>query len=105
MSKKDVDRSFRISEISANTDGIGHSVYRGKRPAQAALKAFNWYCRKSGEKTCKTEFTLEEITTADQPGKKFNYIGERKQLEVPKEIKRDGKSYLVHYSSSVHKLV
>lgn len=95
-------RSFRLMSVTPN-DGIDlEGIYHGRGPGQAALKAFNWYCRKADLSPCKRKFTLEEITR-DKPQKRFHYIGERRQLIPPKEIQRDGKSYLVKYESTVHK--
>jgi len=90
-------RKFQLKSI--NNIDISSNVYNGKRPAQAALKAFNWYCRKTGEKSCNANFIIEELGIR----KKFQYIGIRKLLEKPKEIKRNNDVYLVRYETIVHK--
>ncbi len=96
-------RSFRIVAVS-HDDSINFEdgVYHGRGPGQAALKAFNWYCRKTGLSACKRRFSIEEITRG-KSHKQFHYVGSRKQLCPPKEIERQGKPYLVHYESSIRK--
>lgn len=96
-------RSFRIVAVS-HDDGIEFEdgVYHGRGPGQAALKAFNWYCRKTGLDVCNRRFTVEEITRGSNH-KKFHYVGSRKRLQRPKEIVRDGKSYPVYYDATIRK--
>nr|QBK87245.1 MAG: hypothetical protein LCMAC201_01470 [Marseillevirus LCMAC201] len=96
-------RSFRIVAVS-HDDGISFEdgIYHGRGPGQAALKAFNWYCRKSGLQSCKRRFSIEDITRG-RSRKQFHYVGTRKQLAVPKIIERDGENYLVQYSSKILK--
>ena len=92
----------------SHDDGIKFEVgiYHGRGPGQAALKAFNWYCRKTKLEACKRRFTIEEIIDEITQGslrKQFHYVGSRKRLLPPKEIERDKEIYLVHYESTVHK--
>ncbi len=96
-------RSFRIVAVS-HDDGTDfeEGIYHGRGPGQAALKAFNRYCRKSALDGCVRRFTIEEITRGSVR-KQFHYVGSRKQLIPPKEVEREGNVYLVHYESSVHK--
>jgi len=94
------ERRFRM--ISIGDEEITSSVYTGKRPAQAALKSFNWYCRRSGQKACEKKFIIKELTK-EKDGKEFQYLGVRKQLDTPKEIKRNDKVYTVQYTTTVHK--
>ncbi len=96
-------RSFRIISVS-HDDGVNFEkgIYHGRGPGQAALKAFNWYCRKSGLTTCIRRFSVEEITNGTA-GKSFPYVGTRRQLEKPKEIERAGKEYIVKYELKVRK--
>ena len=102
MSEKK-NRSFRIVATS-HDDGIEFEkgIYHGRGPGQAAIKAFNWYCRKTGLNTCMRRFTIEEITRGKNR-KQFHYVGTRRKLDPPKEIERSGKKYLVHYESTVRK--
>ena len=96
-------RSFRIVSVSKD-DGIDFEkgVYHGKLPSQAALKAFNRYCR-NGELThCVRRFTIEEFTRG-KPKKQFHYVGTRKKLTKPIEVERNGVVYKIHYKSTVHK--
>ncbi len=101
MSKN--QRSFRIVASSVG-DGVDleSGIYHGARTNQVALKAFNWYCRKADLDGCVRRFTIEEITRG-KPRKQFHYVGTRKKLIPPKEVERSGKTYLVHYESSVRK--
>ena len=96
-------RSFRIVATSKN-DGldIQDGVYHGRGPGQAALKAFNWYCRKTGLNTCVRRFTIEEITRGSAH-KQFHYVGSRKKLSSPKELVRGHKTYLIHYDTTIRK--
>jgi len=102
MSEK---RSFRIVAVS-HDDGINFEdgIYHGRGPGQAAAKAFSAYCRKTGLKNCNRRFSIEEITRGSNR-KTFHYVGSRKLLSTPKEIKRRGsdKPYLVYYDTTVHK--
>lgn len=100
MSEK---RRFRIVEVS-NDDGVEYKsgVYNGRGPGQAAIKAFNQYCRKADLKNCKRGFTLQEITAGSKK-KQYHYTGERKKLAKPLEIERNGKTYEIKYESKVHK--
>ena len=101
---KEKERSFRIVDVAdSDTSNNDHGIYHGKRPAQAALKAFTWHCRKTSEKSCTRIFTLEELSENKEETKKYVYKGVRKHLDSPKEIKRDGKTYFVYYQSFVHK--
>ena len=103
MAPKKNQRSFRIVAVS-HDDGINFEdgIYHGRGPGQAALKAFNWYCRKTGLNACMRRFSVEE-TTRGKPRKQFHYVGTRRRLQPPKEVERQGKVYLVQYDSSVHK--
>ena len=96
-------RSFRITAVS-HDDGINfeNGIYHGRGPGQAALKAFNWYCRKTGLESCIRRFTIEEITRG-KPHKPFHYVGTRRKLQCPKRVERDGKEYFVQYESTVRK--
>lgn len=96
------ERSYRIVAIS-HDDGIvfDKSVYHG-RPIQAATKAFNWYCRKSGLKNCTRRFTIEEITK-DSKRKHYHYVGRRKKLSTPKPVERNGVIYPLLYEIKVKK--
>lgn len=96
-------RSFRIVAI-ADDDGINfeNGVYYGRGPAQAAAKAFNWYCRKTGLAACTRKFTMEEMTRG-KPRKQFHYVGSRQKLAVPKEIERNGTPYSIHYETTIRK--
>ena len=96
-------RSFRIVASSVD-DGVDFEtgIYHGARTNQAALKAFNQYCRKADLDGCVRRFTIEEITRG-KARKQFHYVGTRKKLVPPKEIERAGKTYLVHYESNVRK--
>lgn len=99
-----ISRSFRIVAVSQD-DGIDFEkgTYHGRGPGQAALKAFNWYCRNAKLSACRRRFTLEEITRGSDR-KQFHYVGSRKKLEVPKKIERlGGVSYSVEYQSTVLK--
>lgn len=98
-------RSFRIVAVSHDDDvSFEDGIYHGRGPGQAALKAFNQYCRKTKLNACKRRFTIEEITRG-RNRKQFHYVGSRKKLSKPKEILRSGESkpYLVHYETTVHK--
>ena len=103
--KEPKQRSFRIVATS-HDDGIDFEdgIYHGRGPGQAALKAFNWYCRKTGLTACKRRFTIEEITRG-KDRKQFHYVGSRKELRPPKEIMREGsaKPYLVRFESNIKK--
>lgn len=102
MSNKN-KRSFRIVAVSQDDNiDFDQGVYHGRGPGQAALKAFNQYCRKAELKRCERRFTLEEMTRG-KPRKQFHYTGTRKRLDPPKEINRGGSVYYVHYDSKVHK--
>ena len=95
-------RTFRLVAVDGNNNyniDLSKGIYKGQRPAQAALKAFNWYCRKTGNESCILNFLLEEI---DPPGKTYRYKGTRRRLSPPKAVKREGKTYLIHYESVVH---
>lgn len=97
------NRSFRLASINPNDNiDFGDGIYNGRGPGQAALKAFNWYCRKADLSPCIRRFSIEEITR-DKPRKQFHYVGTRKELQPPKEIQRDGKTYFVRYESTVRK--
>ena len=100
---KKAQRSFRIVAVS-HDDGIKfeEGVYHGRGPGQAALKAFNWYCRKTDLNACKRRFTIEEITRGSAR-RQFHYVGSRAKLTTPKMIERQGKIYPVYYESAVHK--
>lgn len=103
MEKK--DRIFRIVDVVKN-DGIDFSdgVYHGKRPQQAALKAFNKYCNKAKLQNCTRKFTIEEITR-NSKNKRFSYTGQRKKLDIPKEIERgNGIEYVVKYHTTLTSL-
>ena len=103
MSKNNNRRSFRIIAVSHDDDiKFENGIYHGRGPGQAALKAFNWYCRKTDLNACKRRFSIEEITRGSSR-KQYHYVGSRKKLNPPREIVRNGKSYLVHYESAVHK--
>ena len=103
MPEKKDQRSFRIVAAS-HDDGINFEdgIYHGRGPGQAAIKAFNWYCRKTGLNACKRRFTIEEITRG-KPRKQFHYVGTRRKLQPPKMVERQGKVYPVHFESTVHK--
>ena len=75
-------------------------IYHGRGPGQAALKAFNWYCRKSGLDSCDREFCIEEITK-NKKNKQYFYKGNRIKLEKPKEINRGNKIYYVYYETII----
>ena len=96
-------RSFRIIAVS-HDDGIEFEdgIYHGRGPGQAATKAFNWYCRKTGLHACRRRFSIEEITRGG-PRKQFHYVGSRKELQYPKRIERGKEEYFVHYETTVHK--
>lgn len=80
-----------------------NGLYHGKRPQQAALKAFNRYCTNVDLQTCRIKFTIEEVTK-NSKRKKYTYIGDRQKLQTPKEIKLDnGFEYTVKYKSIVKK--
>jgi hypothetical protein len=97
-------RSFKIVAVSQNDNvNFENGIYHGSRPGQAALKAFNWYCRKAGiNAACKRRFTIEE-RTGGKTHKEFHYVGSRKQLHPPQEIERGGKTYFINYESKVRK--
>jgi len=113
MSIKKV-RKFKIIEM--DTENINETttcelkkyvdfttgVYSGSLPSQAALKAFNTFCRKSGITSCERTFTIEEITD-DKKRKQFTYIGYRVILDPPKEIIRKNTTYTIKYKTTVHK--
>lgn len=96
-------RSFRIVTIDNNAQ-VGDGTYHGRGPGQAALKAFNWYCRKTDLKTCNKRFTIEEITRG-KTRKQFHYVGSRSKLSPPKTVIRRGAEYIVQYKTSVHKVI
>jgi len=97
-------RSFKIISVS-HDDGVNFDkgIYHGSRPGQAALKAFNRYCRNAGLKACKRNFTIEE-TTRGSKHKKYHYVGTRHHLEKPKPIpNEEHPEYYIEYESTVHK--
>lgn len=103
MEKK--GRTFRIVKVAKN-DGVDFhdGVYRGKRPQQAALKAFNKYCNKANLQNCTRKFTIEEITR-NSKNKRFSYTGCRRKLDTPKEIERsNGVGYSIKYHTTLTSL-
>ena len=98
------ERTFKLIAVSDET-GISFEkgVYTGKRAAQAALKAFNQYCRSAKIESCKLHFTIEE-TTRNSKRKRYMYTGIREERAEPKIIERaNGSRYIVKYASSVIK--
>lgn len=98
------ERSFRLVSVPQDSGNVDFEdgVYHGKRPNQAALKAFNWYCRKADLKTCQGRFNLQEITPGSNH-KVYHYVGIRQKLKSPKLIDRGGSSYYVYHKTSVHR--
>lgn len=96
-------RSFKLVGVDGNNNiDLSKGIYKGARPAQAALKAFNWHCRKTGNDTCILHFVIKEITPGSDR-KRFKYKGTRRRLSPPKQVKRENKTYLIHYDSVVHR--
>jgi hypothetical protein len=100
------NRSFRIININNKNDNIvdyEKGVYHGRGPAQAALKAFNWYCRKANLQECNRKITIEEITK-NSNNKQFTYTASRQKLDIPQELTRNGSVYTIKYKSFVKAL-
>ena len=95
-------RHFRLISISEE-EPFTEGVYKGKRPSQAALKAFNRHCRNHNLDECTRKFTIEEIITTKEP-KQYNYVGERIVLPEKKVVQlKSGGTYTIKYKNIVHK--
>lgn len=83
MREKAEIRNFRIVSVSKD-DGVDFekNTFKGVlQPIQAAKKAFNNYCKKSGLIGCVRRFSIEEITKG-KPRRQFHYVGTRKKSEI-----------------------
>lgn len=95
-------RNFRLVAIDGKKVEKG-GTFKGVRPNQVAVKAFNSHCRSLGLKgKCKKTFTIKEITRGSD-NKEFTYVGERKKLSKPRVISRGGSEYKVNFETSVRK--
>lgn len=95
-------RAFRLISISGE-EPFTAGVYKGKRPSQAALKAFNRHCRNHDLEDCVRDFAIEEIIATKEP-KQYHYVGERVRLSEKKEVKlNSGGAYTIQYKNVVHK--
>ena len=90
-------RTFQLIEPATDKS---RAEYHGARAAQAALKAFNWYCRQHELGECELEFTIQEI---GNKYKKYNYIGTRHAIPEKIIIRQNGRVYAIKFQSSVHK--
>lgn len=95
-------RAFRLISISEE-EPSQKGVYKGKRPSQAALKAFNRHCRNHELGDCELDFVIEEIVTTKEP-KQYHYVGQRLRLPEKKQVKlQNGGVYTIQYKNVVHK--
>jgi hypothetical protein len=92
-------------EIALDQLSLKGGRFKGRNPMQAAKKAYTKICNvaaKSGyEGDCSYIFTIHETTQKAGKKKEFTYQGERRKLETPEKIVKDGNIYYVKFSSNV----
>ena len=99
MSTDNKRRTFKMVDIEGGKPLEGDRYYTGA-PSSAARKAFNKWCKEKKLKKCKKTFTMKESTKGSK-NKTYSYVGQRKKLAQPKEIKRNDTVYKVHYETKV----
>ena len=97
-------RSFRIVSVDDNVERVPvqEGIYHGRGPGQAALKAFNWFCRKADREECESVFTIREVTKGGKK-KEYTYLGIRTKLDEPKILKRGDQEYPIQYDTKIRK--
>ena len=98
-------RTFKLVSVTPDSSGLDLSEgrYTGRGPLQAGRKAFSKYCSKAKIDKCRRKFVIQE-TTRDSAKKTYEYVGERKKLSPPKEIRRGDAVYTVKHENVVKRL-
>lgn len=105
-------RSFKL--VSSEVDpalpqtvlsSIEKGTYKGKTPMQAGKKCFSQICRRmmkeENNPSYSCTFTIRE-STRKSAGKRHTYHGERRELDTPQVISRDGTEYSIRFVNVVH---